>query len=105
MTLFEKQICMTLMLKDLLEFADKQGYQVTLGDAYRDPRAIFPYSHGKSLHKIRLAIDLNIFKNNKLLTSGHDFLDLGEYWEKIGGTWGGRFEDGNHFSIEHEGMK
>lgn len=105
MTLFEKQICMTLMLKDLLEFADKQGYQVTLGDAYRDPRAIFPYSHKKSLHKIRLAIDLNIFKNEKQITDGMQFEDLGLFWEKIGGTWGGRFEDGGHFSIEHEGMK
>jgi hypothetical protein len=105
MTLFEKQICFSMMLKELLEFADKQGYQITLGDAYRDPRAIFPYSHGKSLHKVRLAIDLNVFRNNKLMTDGNDFRDLGEFWENIGGTWGGRFKDGNHFSIEHEGMK
>ncbi|HAO1973206.1 TPA: M15 family peptidase, partial [Escherichia coli] len=31
----------------------------------------------------------------------------GEYWESIGGTWGGRFSraDGNHFSLEHNGVK
>jgi hypothetical protein len=30
---------------------------------------------------------------------------LGEQWEKMGGTWGGRFNDGNHYSLEHEGKK
>jgi len=30
---------------------------------------------------------------------------LGLYWESIGGSWGGRFGDGNHFSLEHEGRR
>jgi hypothetical protein len=32
---------------------------------------------------------------------------LGEKWEAMGGTWGGRFShpDGNHFSLEHEGVR
>lgn len=36
-------------------------------------------------------------------SSGHKL--LGEYWESIGGTWGGRFNDGNHYSLEHNGVK
>ena len=31
--------------------------------------------------------------------------ELGEYWESIGGSWGGRFNDGNHYSLEHNGVK
>jgi hypothetical protein len=27
------------------------------------------------------------------------------FWESIGGSWGGRFNDGNHYSLEHRGMK
>jgi len=30
---------------------------------------------------------------------------LGEYWEGMGGSWGGRFSDGNHFSLTHNGVK
>ncbi|HBJ0947911.1 TPA: M15 family metallopeptidase, partial [Escherichia coli] len=32
----------------------------------------------------------------------------GEYWESLGGSWGGRFKsrpDGNHFSLEHNGVR
>lgn len=87
----------------LLQKAPQMGYQITLGDAYRDPRV--PYGHKDSLHRIRLAIDLNVFKDGKYLTTGEEYVDLGEYWESIGGTWGGRFKDGNHFSLAHNGMK
>lgn len=33
---------------------------------------------------------------------------LGQYWESLGGSWGGRFKsrpDGNHFSLEHDGVR
>lgn len=30
---------------------------------------------------------------------------IGEYWESIGGAWGGRFNDGNHYSLGHGGRK
>lgn len=79
------------------------GYEVTLGDAYRDPRC--PYGHPHSLHRMRLAIDLNLFRDGIYLTETEDYRELGEYWESIGGSWGGRFDDGNHFSFEHEGRK
>ena len=79
------------------------GFDITLGDAYRDPRC--PYGRPKSLHKKRLAIDLNLFKDGVYLTSTDDHLPLGEYWESIGGSWGGRFNDGNHYSLAHDGMR
>lgn len=110
-TLGQKQRRLVKMLGMLIEWAYANGYELTLGDAYRDPRVHGEmgvkksYSHPSSNHKQRLAIDFNLFKDGKFLTSTEDHRPLGEYWEKLGGTWGGRFNDGNHYSIEHNGVK
>lgn len=99
------------MVPALINKAIEMGYQVTVGDAYRDPRAFGPvgvkmsYGHPKSGHKLRLAIDLNLYKDGKYLTSSEDHRKLGEWWEAQGGSWGGRFNDGNHYSLEHDGVK
>lgn len=111
MTLGEKQRKFTRMVADLIAWAYHNGYELSLGDAYRDPRAhdAFgekgPYGRASSLHKLRLAIDLNLFKDGKYLTQSDDHRPLGEYWESIGGSWGGRWNDGNHYSLEHNGLK
>jgi hypothetical protein len=99
------------MVADLILKAYELGYEVTLGDAYRDPRlhgnigVKLGYGHSKSSHKIRLAIDLNLFKDGKFLEGSESHKELGVWWESKGGAWGGRFNDGNHYSLEHEGMK
>lgn len=103
MTLGEKQRKFTRMVADLIVFAYANGYELTFGDAYRDPKA--PYGNKKSLHQKRLAIDFNLFRNGVYLTHTEDHSQLGEYWESIGGSWGGRFGDGNHYSLEHEGVR
>lgn len=110
-TLGQKQRRFTRMLADLINFAYTNGYELTVGDAYRDPRLHGDmgvkkgYGHASSNHKQRLAMDFNLFKDGKFLTSTEDHRPLGEYWESIGGSWGGRFNDGNHYSIEHNGVK
>ena len=99
------------MLPGLINKAMELGYEITLGDAFRDPRVFgdigvkLGYGHAKSCHKLRLAIDLNLFKDGKFLEGSEAHQLLGEWWESQGGTWGGRFQDGNHYSLEHEGMK
>jgi len=110
-TLGQKQRRFTRMLADLIRFAYDSGYELTVGDAYRDPRLHGEmgvkkgYGHASSNHKQRLAMDFNLFKDGKFLTSTEDHRPLGEYWESIGGSWGGRFNDGNHYSLEHNGVK
>ena len=103
MTLGEKQRKFSLMVATLIAWAYENGYEITFGDAYRDERV--PYGHKSSLHKVRLAIDLNLFKDGEYLVETNDHTPLGEYWESIGGTWGGRFNDGNHYSLTYRGMK
>lgn len=111
MTLGQKQRKFTRMVADLIVFAYEQGYELTFGDAYRDPRVHGAvgekksYSSANSLHKERLAVDFNLFKDGKFLAQGEDHRPLGEYWESLGGAWGGRFNDGNHYSLEHGGRK
>ena len=111
MTLGNKQRHFTRLVGLLIEFAYQNGYELTFGDAYRDPRVHGAvgekksYSSANSLHKERLAVDFNLFKNGVWLQKTEDFTQLGQYWESLGGTWGGRFQDGNHFSLEHQGRK
>ena len=113
MTLGNKQRHFTRLVGLLIEYAYQNGYELTFGDAYRDPRlhgekgVKKSYSSAKSNHKIRLAVDFNLFKDGKYLTATEDYTKLGEYWESMGGCWGGRFTsaDGNHFSLEHNGCK
>ena len=95
MSLRATQTVFALKVPHLILKAFEMGYEVTLGDAYRDPRC--PYGSKSSRHKSRLAIDLNLFKNGKFLESTEDNRPLGEWWEAQGGIWGGRFNDGNHY--------
>jgi len=87
----------SVMVSDLIRFAYRNGYTISFGDAYANSGHI-----EDSLHYTRLAIDINLFKNGKLLTTTEDHRLLGEYWESLGGGWGGRFNDGNHYEYRYE---
>ena len=81
--------------KLLVFIYSKEGYGVTFGDAWAKT------GHSKtSFHYKRLAIDLNLFLDGVWLQKTEDHTIFGEYWESLGGTWGGRFKrkDGNHYS-------
>ena len=101
------------MIAQLVIFAYSKGYELTYGDAYRDPRVFGAvgekdgYGRANSLHKMRLAVDFNLFKDGVYLTETSDHTFLGEFWESLGGSWGGRFKspDGNHYSLEYRGRK
>ncbi|MCX8311186.1 M15 family metallopeptidase, partial [Escherichia coli] len=97
---------------DLIHWAQEHGYRLTFGEAYRTPeQAALNAKSGKGIrnspHTLRLAVDFNLFINGKYQADTDAYRPLGEYWESIGGTWGGRFSraDGNHFSLEHNGVK
>lgn len=121
MRLGDKQKLFARLVPRLIDKAHELGFEVTLGDAFRDPR-----SHGKlgervtrsdgksvygalfSCHKMRLAIDLNIFENGVYLTEPNaKYIELCEWWEQQHpeAVSGIRFNDANHFSMTHEGSK
>jgi hypothetical protein len=100
-TLRQQQSLFAQRVGLLIARAYALGYEITLGDAYRDPRC--PYGSRRSKHHERLAIDLNLFRDGKYLTETQDHAELGEWWESIGGVWGGRFSDGNHYQAADAG--
>lgn len=113
MTLGEKQKLFMRLLPRLIDYIHKQGYECTQGDGLRDERVFGKmgeskgYGHPFSVHKLKLAKDINLFKDDKYLTETEDHRIFGEYWESLHELccWGGRFSDGNHYSITHDGRK
>lgn len=95
MTLREKQSKFVRMVSVLIMYAESEDFELTFGDAY----ATMGHKDD-SLHYHRLAIDLNLFKDGVCLTKTEDHRQLGEFWEMMGGMWGGRHGDGNHYALE-----
>lgn len=113
MRLGEQQELFAKLAAQLILKAYDMGYQIRLGDAYRDPRVHGKmgekkgYGNANSCHKLKLAIDLNLFIDNVYLSETEDHRPLGEWWEQQHDLccWGGRFNDGNHYSMTYEGSK
>jgi hypothetical protein len=114
MTLGERQRLFTRLVAKLIEHAYEHGYELTLGEAWRTPeQAALNAKAGKgiaqSLHGMRLAIDLNLFRNGEYLTASEDHKPLGEYWKTLHPDccWGGDFSrpDGNHYSLQFGGIR
>lgn len=111
MKLGEKQELFMRLLPRLIDKAHSLGFEIRGGDLFRDPRLHgahgekLGYGHRKSCHKLKLAIDLNIFKDGAFLQKTEYHKELGEWWESQHELcrWGGRFNDGNHYSLEHNG--
>lgn len=115
MTLRKKQSRFAKCIGQLINYAYSQGYELTFGDAFRDNRVFGEfgqkksYSHKNSVHKIRLAVDFNLFVDGKFIQNGDHpvYQELGEYWKTLDSEarWGGDFNDANHFSFTHWGAK
>jgi hypothetical protein len=119
LTLGEKQeLFATELLPDLLSYIRFKGYRVRMGAV---ERTITEQQHmiangksgikmrdaAKGAHVRRLAVDLHLFKDGLYLDRTEDHELIGKWWERRHELcrWGGRFGDGNHYSLEHEGFK
>lgn len=109
MSLREKRVLFTRLLVEHIGWLFARGYEVALDevteritekDKTSDHRA-------GSLHHIGLAADLNLYLNGKWLDKTEQHEKSGKVWESRHELcrWGGRFNDGNHYSLEHEGRK
>ncbi len=113
MKLGEKQEVFMRLLPRLIDKAHSLGFEIRGGDLFRDPRVhgnfgdSVGYGNKNSCHKLKLAIDLNLMKDGKLIHSTKGHQELGEWWEKQHPLcrWGGRFKDGNHYSLTHYGRQ
>ena len=113
MTLREARCAFTQCLCWLVTYGISQGYEMAFGEVQDTVTAKDPTTdHMKgSLHEIGLAADINLYRDGKYLELTEDHQTLGEYWEELGKInklplrWGGRFRDGNHYSLEWLGIK
>ena len=112
-TLSQKQRRFTLAQSKFVVWCFANGYELTDGDAYRDPRVHgeigekVGYGHKSSGHKNRLARDYCLRIDDVYQTSTEAYKPLGLKWRSMGEdhAWGGDWGDGNHFSIVHNGVR
>ncbi len=113
MTLREARCAFTYHLARLILWATEQGYEVALDEVTERLTAKDPTSDHRrgSLHHDGLAADVLLYKDGKYLVGTEDYRTLGEWWEAQGHahnlplSWGGRFGDGNHFSLSRGGRR
>lgn len=102
MTLGAKQRLFADLLSQLIGEIYARGYEVSIGDVW----AKSGHMEG-SMHYIKLAADLNLFKDGVYLRKTSDHKQFGEFWEGLDDLcrWGGRFTrpDANHYSLTHGG--
>lgn len=121
LTLGEKQRLFVQLVGQLITWAYANDYEFTFGEALRSQaQANANAAAGKgisnSLHLKKLAIDFNLFVDTTpggdediYATDSEAHRELGTYWKSLHPLcrWGGDFSkpDGNHYSLEHEGVK
>lgn len=109
MSAVRDQAAFLLDLGKLVEYATAQGFVVTGGELYRTPEQQQIYvKTGRSrtmnsLHLQRRAVDLNFFKDGKLVYDKAVLAPLGLFWESLHplNSWGGngvKLVDVPHFS-------
>jgi hypothetical protein len=113
MTLGQKQRQFMRVLPRLLDYLHSLGYECTEGDGHRNPKVFgemgesMGYGHPNSCHKIKLAIDINLFRDGVYLQGidaerGHNLLH--DFWDTLGGAERIK-HDLNHYSFEHNGCR
>ena len=107
MKLGDKQRLFARLVAKLLQRIHNSGHEVTFGAALRSTEEAKRLGFEKSLHCSKLAIDLNLFFEGAYLTSTKAHEPFGVWWEQQHElcAWGGRFGDGNHYSLAHGGRK
>jgi hypothetical protein len=111
--LSDKQVRFNEKQAEFCIWCRDNGYRLSDGDAYRDPRlhgdvgTKLGYGHASSAHKNRLARDYNLRIGDVYQTTSEAYAPLGEKWLSMDedAAWGGEWGDGNHFSFEHNGVK
>ena len=104
-----EQAAFLLDVTRLINKATELGFVVTAGELYRTPEQQQIYvKTGRSrtmnsLHIQRRAVDLNFFKDGKLVYDKRVLAPLGAYWESLNplNSWGGngvKLVDTPHFS-------
>jgi len=108
----KQELFAELLFLKLVPYIYSRGYKIRPGDFFRDARVHgeygekVGYASARSLHKLKLAADLNLTLEGVYLTKTFDHEEFGKYWLSLNPLcrWGGTDgSDGNHYSLEHDG--
>ena len=108
MSMVQEQAAFLLDVCDLIQWCVENGWTVTGGELYRTAEQQEIYvktGRSKTMnsnHLRRLAIDLNFFRDGKLVATKAELAPIGAYWESRDrkNRWGGNFKslvDTPHF--------
>lgn len=100
MSLVQEQAAFLLDACKLIQFATTQGFVLTGGELLRTVEQQEIYlktGRSKTMlsnHLKRCAIDLNFFKDGKLIWDREQLAPIGAYWESLNpkNRWGGNFK-------------
>ena len=113
MKLSEQQHIFTANIGLLITWAFSKDYKLTFGEARRTElqakaNAAKGIGISNSLHRISLAVDLNLFIDGVYMQDTPAYKPLGVFWKRLhpDNRWGGDFAkaDGNHFSMTRDGV-
>ena len=118
--MMDQQIAFAKTLGFFLHWMAENGYDWTMGDAWRSTDELACSHCGRmvtyqgllvynkrsktqqSLHTQRRAVDIILVKDGQPVWDGEAYTPLGEKWELLGGKWGGHFKsfpDYGHFEL------
>ena len=108
MSLVQEQFLFIKDVAKLIQFCEKQGLVITAGEMFRPPEMQKIYVQTgrsktmNSRHGQRCAIDLNFFKDGKLIYDIAVLRPVGEFWESLSpknsaGMFWKSFKDVPHF--------
>jgi hypothetical protein len=94
----DKRKLFTSLLPRLIDKMIADGYEPMIG------KDGLPHMKN-SLHFEGLAVDIDLTKDGVYLQATADHQTFGEFWEGLHAScrWGGRFKDGNHYSVTFSG--
>jgi D-alanyl-D-alanine dipeptidase len=98
--LLEARIAMTRALPHLLDAMFARGHAASMEWCKRCIDC--PVGKKRSKHKDGTAVDINLYRRGAsgawvLCADTKDHAQFGSLWESMGGIWGGRWQDGNHY--------
>ena len=94
----------------LFFYLELHGYTFTIGECQRtlaQQKLYFDAGYSKTMksnHLRKLAIDIFIFKGDRLIQNKEELADIGNYWQSLHplNRWGGNFKsliDTPHFEL------
>lgn len=113
MTLREARVLFSQLVGQLPRKAQELGLELAFDQLKRPPELAKLYEAqgigvAKSAHLNGLAVDVVLYRDGKYLSQSVDYAELGAWWKTLHPycRWGGDFtkRDGNHFSLEFEGV-